>query len=352
VIVLPAGRYLLTRAGRDENAAATGDLDVRDDVTITGADVDATIVDGNDHDRVFEIFEGVQVSMRSLTIQRGADMDQLGGGGGIRTAGRLVLESARVTANRSSTYGGGIMSRGELFIQFSRIDNNQAWSDGGIGVFGGTTRLEHVAIFGNAAMSYGGGIANGYGSVLQIASSGIWQNSAGYRGGGLLVGGHVHIVNSTISRNSAREGGGIWSAGYAELASVTFKDNDARVGAAILRTDNVIGLRNTVLGESTGGGQNCSGTIVSRGYNLDHGTSCGFRLLPDYEGLDTRLGELANNGGFTLTNRPLPGSPAIDIGPADCPGFDQRDVRRPADGDGDGSRICDRGAVELEGPGR
>jgi CSLREA domain-containing protein len=349
-IVLPAGRYLLTRDGTDEDAAFTGDLDIRDDLTITGAGVDVTLVDGNYVDRVFEIFEGVQVSMRSVTIQNGLDRIQ-SGGGGIRNLGRLFLQLTRIHAN-TSNYGGGILNRGELFMHYSRIDNNRGeFSGGGMSVLGGTARLERVAVFDNSAYSYGGGISTAYATVLEIASVTIAQNRVAYRGGGLALGGVTRIVNTTISRNTAGEGGGIESGGNTELASVTLKDNRARVGGAILRTDNgnVVGLRNTIVADSVGGGQNCSGTVVSRGYNIDSGRSCGFRFVPDFEGVDVRLGELANNGGFTLTHKPLPGSPAIDAALASgYPAYDQRDVRRPIDGDGNGEVICDIGAVEVE----
>src|SRR3989442_3563837 len=54
-IMVPAGTYLLTIPGRGEDAAVTGDLDITDDVTITGAGADSTIVDGNRIDRLFEI---------------------------------------------------------------------------------------------------------------------------------------------------------------------------------------------------------------------------------------------------------------------------------------------------------
>src|SRR5438128_7834324 len=44
-IMVPAGTYLLTIEGRDEDAAVTGDLDITDDLTITGAGADRTILD-------------------------------------------------------------------------------------------------------------------------------------------------------------------------------------------------------------------------------------------------------------------------------------------------------------------
>src|SRR3989441_11636576 len=54
-IMVPAGTYLLTISGRGEDAAVTGDLDITDDVTITGAGATSTIVNGNGIDRAFEI---------------------------------------------------------------------------------------------------------------------------------------------------------------------------------------------------------------------------------------------------------------------------------------------------------
>ena len=54
-IMVPAGTYLLTIAGQGEDIAATGDLDITDDVTITGAGADNTILDGNGIDRIFDI---------------------------------------------------------------------------------------------------------------------------------------------------------------------------------------------------------------------------------------------------------------------------------------------------------
>ena len=52
---MPAGTYTLTIAGIGENGAATGDLDINGDLTITGEAAATTIVDANDLDQLFDI---------------------------------------------------------------------------------------------------------------------------------------------------------------------------------------------------------------------------------------------------------------------------------------------------------
>ena len=61
IIILPSGIYTLTIPGANEDNAATGDLDIRDDLTITGELSTTTIIDGNQLDRVFEILDPAKV---------------------------------------------------------------------------------------------------------------------------------------------------------------------------------------------------------------------------------------------------------------------------------------------------
>src|SRR4051794_3240552 len=70
-INLPGGHYTLSIANANENANATGDLDVLSNLTIAGAGFAATTVDANGIDRVLEIHPGRIATVRGVTITGG-----------------------------------------------------------------------------------------------------------------------------------------------------------------------------------------------------------------------------------------------------------------------------------------
>src|SRR5438552_2553079 len=123
-IMVPAGTYLLTIAGRGEDAAATGDLDITDDVTtITGAGAASTILDGNGIDRIFEIANpAAVVAISSLTIRNGdpgpvpGDAD----GGGVYNQGTLTLTDVIVA---DSTSADSCAGSGTLTSQGHNLDS-------------------------------------------------------------------------------------------------------------------------------------------------------------------------------------------------------------------------------------
>ena len=86
VITLPAGTYLLTRSG-DDDQGVLGDLDVTDGLTISGAGAASTIVDGNGAvtgDRVFQIFaSALDTTLSGITIRGGKRSGAFDEGGGL-----------------------------------------------------------------------------------------------------------------------------------------------------------------------------------------------------------------------------------------------------------------------------
>ena len=70
----------------------------------------------------------------------------------------------------------------------------------------------------------------------------------------------------------------------------------------------------------------------------------------DLYGWNPLLGPLQNNGGFTPTHAPQPGSWAIDNGENNayvCANTDQRGLRRPIAYNIPGVAVCDIGAIEV-----
>ncbi len=94
-IILPAGTFLLTLAGANEDNDATGDLDIKANVSIKGRGAGNTVIDGNNLDRVIQVLSG-KVSITGVTIQHGR---VTGDGGGILNSGGQVGLDAVVVAN-------------------------------------------------------------------------------------------------------------------------------------------------------------------------------------------------------------------------------------------------------------
>jgi uncharacterized repeat protein (TIGR01451 family) len=142
------------------------------------------------------------------------------------------------------------------------------------------------------------------------------------------------------------------------LNNVTVTDNTAsgEGGGLYVGLGNTVHVANSILAGNESSSSpalspDCSGTLISQGYNLiQDSTGCfiGGDTTGNLTGKDALLDPLNDNGGPTLTHALLPGSPAIDAGnPAGCTDHlgglllvDQRGMPR--------SGRCDIGAYELE----
>ena len=190
-ITLGTGTFLITRAGKDENLSATGDLDVTDDLIIEGAGTGVTIIDGKSLDRVLHIRPGGTLTLRNVTITGGVS-----------------------NGNNVTQFGGGILNNGTLNLIDSEVIGNTASTGGGLASVGTTaksaiTNLINTVISANSATARGGAIHVST-SVMHIENGTIRSNSASGASGGILIQGssEVTISNSLFEDNSANGHGG------------------------------------------------------------------------------------------------------------------------------------------------
>ncbi len=321
-ITVPAGTYTLTIPQAFPTADANGDLDIRGELTINGAGARSTIVRGGElfDDRIFETAAGANATITGLTITGG----RTSAGGGVRNEGAVLsLDEVAVRGNTATNLigGGGVFSEtngpATLNITDSTVSGNSSSGfGGGVRLLGGTANVTNSTISGNEATSSGGG--------LFASESTLTDSSA-----------TMNIRNSTIADNASREpGAGIRTGG---------------AGAAVNVRNSI--LHNNLVDDTFA--SNCDtslgGTVNSQGNNVSSDASCGFTKPGDKQNVNSRLGPLADNGGPTDTHALLARSPAIDAGSATgCPATDQREVRRPQNGDGNSSAICDVGAFERK----
>ncbi len=314
-ITLPAGTYTLTLAGAGEDAAATGDLDVTGELTITGAGAASTIIDGNGGDRVLHGRGAptASLSLQGVTITGGVVGP--GGafsaqGGGILAEGALTLVDAVVEGNAaadlsSTAFGGGIAARSTLTITGGAVRTNtvdgragagRESGGGGIAAFGPTTitgteisfndvtATAQVGDTGSTSLNSRGGGVLLRAATSTISDAVIADNVAGHStpywatGGGVFIapatsGSFVSaaISGTTVERNTAGTGGGIgaeigsYSSFLDELASITITDSDlldneaggSGGGMSVSQGTGVEVLRSTVAGNGAaiqGGG--------------------------------------------------------------------------------------------------
>jgi Right handed beta helix region len=298
--------------------------------------------------------------------------------------------------------GAGIESVGALSITDSTISNNRLLNNpagfdhprgAGIDATGGPVAIVRTVIEDNVIANAGSGRGAGLHAIdvddLTITESTIRQNrifgnefSFNAWGGGIMLNASVaHIDRSTISGNRASvtdgpaRGAGIsaldsdltitqssmsGNQGGSDFGPVTevmsIRGTLTVVGSTVVSDSPEVGLSATSGSISSSiVGVTCSGSFASGGWNIAGGWNsfagygCGFTQPSDLVGADPALGDLADNGGPTLTHLPQLGSPAIDRIPIGSPGLcdgtfvtDQRGEPRPA------AAGCDVGSVEVQ----
>jgi hypothetical protein len=321
------GGINLLVSGRGEQAAASGDLDLLDDVSITATH--RVIINGfGMADRIFDVFPGVEVFIENLRLQRGRTFDSEDGAGIHNDQGLVSLHQVVIETCESDSSGGAIYSSGgSLIVVRSELRNNSSAALGSAvfaGYLGSEATIQKTTISGNTNTA-----------VVNLGTMTIQ---------GSTISGNTDL--GTLNRPTA-----IFNGGDLTLEFSTLADNIGG-GIDIVRTDGA-GDSFTIEGSLISGGCQAGGSTTSLGGSLESpGNTCGLSEQLDLVAvLDAMLLPLADNGGSTPTHHPTLGSPAIDAPLAtllECSATDQRDLPTGVDGDFDGSASCDIGSVESQ----
>jgi large repetitive protein len=347
-----------------------------DDVTITGPGAGSLAVARSDSAPLFRIFQfaGSMATVSGITVRGGVDVV----GAGILNVGGSDLTLVRVTVTGNEAVsegggtryasGGGIFSSASLTLRESIVSGNLAVAAGG---------TENIA--GGAGVESEGHLFVERSTISDNLAEAVGEGEpkAEAFGGGIaisLLAGSSIVEESTVSGNFARAvdatdaavalGGGIGGSTI-NITGSTIVENGADLDAAGALNPNVEGDNLAMLGVSLardslvaapqGEGGNCANPLLSGGFNLEDGDSCGFTKSSDLVNADAGFDPvLKDNGGPTPTHALLAGSIAIDRGNSFGSDVDQRGLPRPSDfpaisnkEGGDGSDI---GAFELQVP--
>lgn len=325
-IGIPAGNYDLIICGSGEDNAATGDLDLTDNVELVGAGYLTTKIRTKCSDRVFHVDPagtGTGVGFEDLTIEEGADISGCSGvlvehpggagfdtvrlqnndGDAICTTGQLIVTGSILSNND----GAGISISSESAGLVSVSVSNSEFSSNDAGIVGSDTSLGVTTSDFSNHTTIGIDLAD---SELTFTNSSVTDTQLGsgfslvYTGGtiraSLIAGNHgaegggifalngsseaLNIVNSTISGNIATEyGGGIKATGSGEygLYNVTISGNvansdgdDSGLGGGIFRSPGQsIIVANSIIAHNSDfspitQNPDCYGEIHSLGYIL------------------------------------------------------------------------------------
>jgi CSLREA domain-containing protein len=391
VIAVPPGTYTLTRAGNDETNFV-GDLDLLNAMTIVGAGIEETVIQGLGAATFQSVLDINSVGGDAGFLVRLEDLTVTGGNPGLWNRGELRLDRVRVRdngADTSTSVGPAITHDGPtLELADCELDHNATSSHGGaMMVFGTRADIKRSSIHDNKA-GLGGGAFYMFSRDVRVTDSTLRDNTARHsqnwpggailmEGGELLLrasavygndtpdcggaifqlNGDLTLVNTTVSGNHAdAAGGAICSRGgdRLDLIHSTVAFNTATLGPTLdLGTGASLLLHSTILRNDVGM-DDCrfdgSLAIGALGFNIGNCVDNG-----ETNNVDPLLDALADNGGPTATHALLEGSPALDAVPdGECVtrlgegvGKDQRGRARPVDHDFDGEALCDPGAYEA-----
>ena len=279
-------------------------------------DPDATIINGQQNGRIFNVAPGVQPVINNLTLRNGRTSSP-GGAIFIGNTAQVQLTNLIFEQNQGSRGGAVyVATNGFAGIATSSFLSNTALIEGGaLYISSGTANIHQNRFIGNnatntleAAAGDGGAIFINTG-LLFLENNLFHHNSAVGSGGALYINsGTVDFGNNTLAGNSASGNGGALynAAATVAMGNTLFTDNSAASGGAIFSSG----------GQATLNYSNLFGNSAPETVGIPAGTG-NIAADPLYADADFRL---------------APGSPAVDRGnPATTLDVDFEDDFRPSD---------------------
>ncbi len=365
--------------GPEEILLTLGELQITDELTITGDGPELLTIDAQQQSRVFLIEGTGEFSIAKTTLTNGlATDDDKGGGaiysslgnltlsevianhnhttgenghGGAVNAANLTLLGTTISGNwteGAAANGGGVLSTAVLISSDSRIVDNHTigFSASGGGLAAGSAQITRTIVAGNHTqghLAYGGGmlgLPNGDFTLINTTVSENWTLGFAASGGALhVVSDELDVVQSTITAN--------WTEGVQTYAGLSTGITQVTIHGSLLTKNYGRGFESNI--PSTG----------TRDWIVNFSIITGFHGVPEDIGegnlfdVDPRLGPLADHGGPTMTHALLPGSPAIAAGDPsivfDPNEFDQRGEGFFRVANGGNSLRIDIGAYESQG---
>jgi len=351
-------------------------------ITVTASDgPDKTIIDADGRDSVvrFHSGEGRYTVLSGFTLQNGVSSQYPMNGGGVQIFGAGPTIRGNVVRNNVGCSGSGISAeRSFALIEGNHIHHNTQVPCIGENTGGGlligerygeySVQVDDNIIEYNSAGMDGGGIGMVGGGYPAFANNTIRFNTAGGRGGGVSVdiASTPTFVNNAVYGNTAAVGGGIALfvaagdfGGY--YSNNTVADNHAVRASELYTTGfaSSVRFKNNIFFTSKGTSsivcddlfQIVSPLFRHNDVHATNGATVGgvCAVNPDgsrnmdFDPKFTGVGNGVKAYGLTA------GSPAIDAGerPDVYVVHDILGHRRRVDGDGDGHRQYDLGALEY-----
>ena len=340
-IYVPEGTYALTITGRKEDASQQGDLDITTNLSIFGAGVNKTIIDGKESDRIFDFHSVSNATISNMTLTNGYENDW-GGGAMLISRSGVSLYDVNIEKNSSATLGGGIAITvgSKVTIRNSQITGNEANNAAAI-VNAGILNLSNSYISSNKGLG-----GNAMGAVLFSSDAGALNTIE-----------NVTISNNSVPAANITAGISVGGTSRLKMRNVTIVDNQG-IGLEVVGGGQLM-MSNSLIARQKNNLADCNiqpnAVFSNLGHNLASDATC--KLNPagtDKIVDDANLG-LAGAPAVNISGTPTyalaDNSPAEDAGSTSfhatdfsaCGLLDQRFFFRL------GLAKCDIGAFELDG---